>query len=63
MRLRKIYSGVRWTAYGCGLAGVLLITLGNQGGGDWSLRVGYLLLVGMFILFSISYVLFALLRR
>jgi ABC-type Na+ efflux pump permease subunit len=61
--IRKLYSSVRWVAYGCGLIALLLITAGNRGAADWTLQAGYLLLIVMFVLFSISYVLFAMLRR
>jgi len=61
--IRRFYSGVRWVAYGCGLVALILITLGNRGAPAWTLQAGYLLLIVMFVLFSISYVLFAMLRR
>jgi hypothetical protein len=61
--IRRLYSSVRWVAYGCGLVALLLIMVGNRGAASWMLQAGYLLLILMFVLFSISYVLFAMLRR
>ena len=60
--MQKCYFWIRAVAYVCGLAAVLLIIAGGQR--DTTLtQIGYSLLVIMFVLFCLSYVLYAMIRR
>ncbi len=62
--MRRAYFIVRMTSYGCGLLAVLLIVAGSEAGRTaWMVQTGYLLLLAMFLLFGVSYVLYALIKR
>lgn len=64
--MRKAYYIIRGISYTCGVAAVLLILWGGQGQSGYGseiVQVGYLLLLLMFLLFCVSYVLYAFLRR
>lgn len=55
--MRRAYYVVRGISYACGIAAVLMVLSG------WRPDIGYLLLLTMFVLFCVSYVMYALLRR
>ncbi len=64
--MRKAYNLVRGVGYVCGITAVLMIMWGGRGdpgSGPGMAQIGYLLLVVMFVLFSVSYVLYAMMRR
>lgn len=64
--MRRIYYLLRGIAYTCGVAAVLMILWGRRSDAGFApelLQAGVLLMVLTFVLFTISYLLFALLQR
>lgn len=64
--MRRAYYLIRGISYVCGVSALLLIMWGGRGESGYArelAQVGYLLLLVMFVLFCVSYVLYALIRR
>lgn len=62
--MRRIHTAIRVVSYALGLAALLLIMVARTANGPvWLGQLGYWLLLGMFGLFCVSYVLFAIRRR